>query len=50
MHARRGGFAAESIAEHEEILSALEAGDSARAAGAVETHRMRAMARLATTN
>ncbi len=50
MHARRGGFAAESIAEHEEILSALEAGDAARAAKAVETHRMRAMARLATTN
>ena len=50
MHARRGGFAAESIAEHEAILSALEAGDTARAAKAVETHRMRAMARLATTN
>lgn len=50
MHARRGGFAAESIAEHEEILEALEAGDTARAAKAVETHRMRAMARLATTN
>jgi DNA-binding GntR family transcriptional regulator len=50
MHARRGGFAAESIAEHEAILSALGAGDTARAAKAVEIHRMRAMARLATTN
>lgn len=49
MHARRGGFAAESIAEHEEILSALEAGDTARAARAVERHRLRAMDRLAQT-
>jgi DNA-binding GntR family transcriptional regulator len=49
MHARRGGFAAESIAEHEEILRALEAGDTARAAQAVERHRLRAMARLAET-
>ena len=49
MHARRGGFAAESLAEHEEILKALEAGDAARAARAVERHRLRAMERLAET-
>jgi DNA-binding GntR family transcriptional regulator len=49
MHARRGGFAAESIAEHEEIVSALEAGDTSRAADAVERHRLRAMDRLART-
>lgn len=49
MHARRGGFAAESLAEHEEILKALEAADWARAAHAVETHRLRAMERLAET-
>ena len=49
MHARRGGFAAESIAEHEEILSALEAGDTSRAARAVERHRLRAMDRLGQT-
>jgi DNA-binding GntR family transcriptional regulator len=49
MHARRGGFAAESLAEHEEILRALEAGDTARAARAVERHRLRAMDRLAET-
>jgi DNA-binding GntR family transcriptional regulator len=49
MHARRGGFAAESLAEHEEILRALEAGDTAGAARAVECHRLRAMERLAET-
>jgi len=49
MHARRGGFAAESIAEHEEILSALEVGDTSRAARALERHRLRAMQRLAQT-
>jgi DNA-binding GntR family transcriptional regulator len=49
MHARRGGFAAESLAEHEAILKALEGGDVARAAAAVEGHRLRAMARLAET-
>ena len=49
MHARRGGFAAESLAEHEEILRALEAGDTARAARAVERHRLLAMERLAET-
>ncbi|MGH7412653.1 MAG: GntR family transcriptional regulator [Candidatus Rokuibacteriota bacterium] len=49
MHARRGGFAAESLAEHEEILAALEADDTERAARAVQTHRLRAMDRLATT-
>jgi DNA-binding GntR family transcriptional regulator len=49
MHARRGGFAAESLAEHEEILRALEARDWTRAIRAVETHRLRAMERLAET-
>lgn len=49
MHARRGGFAAESLAEHDEILKALEAGDTPRAARAVERHRLRAMERLAET-
>jgi len=49
MHARRGGFAAESLAEHDEILRALEAGDTARAARAIERHRLRAMERLAET-
>jgi DNA-binding GntR family transcriptional regulator len=49
MHARRGGFAAESLAEHEEILRALEARDWARATRAVETHRLRALERLAET-
>jgi DNA-binding GntR family transcriptional regulator len=49
MHARRGGFAPESIAEHEAILKALERQDMARAARAVEEHRMRAMRRLAAT-
>jgi DNA-binding GntR family transcriptional regulator len=49
MHARRGGFAAESLAEHDEILEALEAGQYARAASAVQTHRLRAMGRLAAT-
>ena len=49
MHARRGGFAAESIAEHQDILIALETGDTARAARAVERHRLRAMERLAHT-
>jgi DNA-binding GntR family transcriptional regulator len=29
MHARRGGFASESLAEHEDILKALEAGERA---------------------
>jgi DNA-binding GntR family transcriptional regulator len=49
MHARRGGFAAESLAEHERILKALEGGDAAGAARAIEQHRMRAMERLAET-
>jgi DNA-binding GntR family transcriptional regulator len=49
MHARRGGFAAESLAEHEEILRALESADWPRATRAVETHRLRAMERLAET-
>ncbi len=46
MHARRGGFARESLAEHEQILKALDAGDLGRAAKAIEQHRMRAMERL----
>lgn len=46
MHARRGGFAGESISEHEAILGALKEGDLGRAAQALETHRLRAMARL----
>jgi DNA-binding GntR family transcriptional regulator len=50
MHARRGGFAVESLAEHDEILAALEAGDIERAARAVQHHRLRAMDRLATTS
>jgi len=49
MHARRGGFAGESLAEHEQIIKALEAGDVARAARAIEHHRMRAMERLKET-
>jgi DNA-binding GntR family transcriptional regulator len=49
MHARRGGFAPESLTEHEEILRALEAADWPRAIRAVETHRLRAMERLAET-
>jgi DNA-binding GntR family transcriptional regulator len=46
MHARRGGFASESIGEHERIVKALEGGDIAEAARAIEEHRMRAMERL----
>jgi DNA-binding GntR family transcriptional regulator len=49
MHARRGGFARESLAEHEQIVKALEEGDVDRAARAIEQHRMRAMERLAET-
>ena len=49
VHARRGGFARESIAEHELILSALAAGDYEQAARAIEHHRMHAMGRLAHT-
>jgi len=49
MHARRGGFAKESLAEHEQILRALDAGDLDRAAKAMEQHRMRAMQRLQQT-
>jgi len=49
MHARRGGFAKESLTEHEQILKALDAGDAARAAKAMEHHRMRAMRRLQQT-
>jgi DNA-binding GntR family transcriptional regulator len=49
MHARRGGFAAESLAEHAEIIKALEVPDVGRAVRAIEQHRLRAMARLAET-
>jgi DNA-binding GntR family transcriptional regulator len=49
MHARRGGFARESLAEHEQILRALEDGDADHAARAIEHHRMQAMGRLAET-
>ena len=46
MHARRGGFAAESLAEHEQVIRALEDGDVTRAARALEQHRLKAMERL----
>jgi DNA-binding GntR family transcriptional regulator len=49
MHARRGGFARESLAEHELILRALEERDFEQAARAIEHHRMHAMGRLAHT-
>jgi DNA-binding GntR family transcriptional regulator len=49
MHARRGGFARESLVEHEEILKALEARDIPRACKAIERHRLQAMERLANT-
>jgi len=49
MHARRGGFAKESLAEHEQILKALEANDLRRAAKAIEHHRLQAMQRLGET-
>ncbi len=49
MHARRGGFARESLAEHELILRALELRDFEQAARAIEHHRMHAMGRLAHT-
>ena len=49
MHARRGGFARESLAEHELILRALEKRDFEQAARAIEHHRMHAMGRLAHT-
>lgn len=49
MHARRGGFARESLGEHEAILRALEGGDLDRTAKAIENHRLRAMRRLEET-
>lgn len=49
MHARRRGFAEESLTEHEEILRSLEQGDMAGAARALEQHRLRAMKRLGET-
>ena len=48
--ARRGGFAGESLGEHELILKALEAGDLDRAAKAIEYHRLAAMERLERTS
>jgi DNA-binding GntR family transcriptional regulator len=49
MHARRGGFAKESLEEHEKILRALEADDLSGAVKAIEAHRLGAMQRLAAT-
>jgi DNA-binding GntR family transcriptional regulator len=49
MHARRGGFAKESLAEHEDILTALAAHDLRKASRAIERHRLRAMHRLEDT-
>jgi DNA-binding GntR family transcriptional regulator len=49
MHARRGGFAKESLDEHEEILKALEANDLPQAVKAIENHRLLAMQRLGST-
>ena len=49
MHARRGGFAKESLDEHEAILKALEANDLPGAAKAIEYHRLRSMQRLGET-
>ena len=49
MHARRGGFAKESLDEHEAILKALEAKDLPGAARAIEHHRLRSMQRLGET-
>ena len=49
MHARRQGFAEESLAEHEQILRALEHKDVTGAARALERHRLRAMKRLGET-
>ena len=49
MHARRGGFAKESLDEHKEILAALEARDLPRATKAIEAHRLSAMQRLGET-
>jgi DNA-binding GntR family transcriptional regulator len=49
MHARRGGFATESLAEHEHILKALTKGNVVRASKAIEQHRLRAMQRLGET-
>ena len=49
MHARRGGFATESLKEHATILRAMERGDLDRTAKAIENHRLRAMRRLEET-
>lgn len=46
MHARRGGFAAESLEEHEQIVKALEKRNFEAAARALERHRRRAMERM----
>ena len=49
MHARRGGFAAESLAEHDRIIDALDADNLDDAAKAIEQHRLLAMKRLEET-
>lgn len=49
MHARRGGFAEESLLEHEEIFRALAKHDLQAATAAIERHRLQAMQRLRET-
>ena len=49
MHARRGGFATESLAEHERIIDALDADNLGDAARAIEQHRLFGMKRLEET-
>lgn len=49
MHARRQGFADESLKEHVRILDALEKRDISTAAKALERHRLHAMQRLEAT-
>ena len=49
MHARRGGFATESLAEHERIIDALDADNLSDAARAIEQHRLFGMKRLEET-
>jgi DNA-binding GntR family transcriptional regulator len=49
MNARRGGFAQESLDEHEAILNALEAQDFTQAAKNLERHHLAGLVRLAET-
>jgi len=49
MHARRGGFATESLAEHDRIIDALDADNLGDAAKAIEQHRLFGMKRLEET-